>query len=318
MVRSAMAPDRPPRFHIVTFFTEGAPFDQGIDLADIEREFRALVEPSVDSYRAYAPRVLADDGDGASRLVADYRGWLDQHPRRSELGNYNPGWARIGFLAWKPYVLARELSRDDLVEGDIVMYHDVDVRKYPDYRAHVEHWRSVSLAILDELGTDVFAPVGLPMGIDVKAFLVEKYLDRSYRQVRGVWAGLVVVRKSAMSIEFVEAWGRMCADLDDIAPLPNPHPYPEAAWHSGDQAVLSVLAATWRRSGRLPADWPRFATHGRRYGLTEIYPRKLRDGRLVGSLRTTYRTLRSRPETAPIVEPAVRVAKGLRQAIRGH
>ena len=280
-----MASARPwPQFHVLTLFTEGAPFDDGIALVDVERDFRELVEPFVDSYRGYTPRALASDGDDARRLTADHRDWVEQHPRRSELRNYNSTWARVGFLAWKPYALWKELARDDLNDGDIVMYHDVDLRKDPDFRAHVAQWRTLSLAILDELETDVFAPVGLPMGVDVKAFLVERYLDASYRHVRGVWAGLIVVRKSAMSAAFVEEWQQMSADLDNVSPLPNPHPYPEAAWHSGDQAVLSVLAARWRQTGSLPADWPRFATRGRRFGLTEIYPRGLRDGRIVGNV----------------------------------
>jgi len=306
-----------PRFHVVTIFTEGAPFDDGVALAGVEREFRELVEPVADGYRAYSPRTLAGDGDEVSRLTADHREWVEQHPRRSELRNYNSGWARVGFLAWKPYVLAKELARDDLDEGDIVMYHDVDLRKYPEFREYVAHWRTLSVAILDDLETDLFAPMGLPMGVDVKAFLLERYLDATYRQVRGVWAGLIIARKSAMSAAFVDEWMRMAADPDNVSPLPNPRPYPEAAWHSGEQAVLSVLAAGWRQTGSLPSDWPRYAVRGRRFGLAELYPRRLRDGRLVGTVGTGYRVLRSNPRTAPVLDPLVRLVKRTQRRVRG-
>ena len=38
----ASTPQR-PRFHVMTIFTEGAPHDDGVALADVAREFRELV-----------------------------------------------------------------------------------------------------------------------------------------------------------------------------------------------------------------------------------------------------------------------------------
>jgi hypothetical protein len=158
--------------------------------------------------------------------------------------------------------------------------------------------------------------MGMPMGVDVKAFLIERYLDASYRRVRGVWAGLIIARKSPLSIALVDEWLRVSSDLDNVSPLPNPRPYPEAAWHSGEQAVLSVMSARWRREGRLPPDWPRFAVRGRRFGLTELYPQALRDGRLAGTVGTGYRIMRSHPASAPVVDPAVQLAKRLQRQMR--
>ena len=42
----------------------------------------------------------------------------------------------------------------------------------------------------------------------------------------------------------------------------------------------------------------------------------VRDGRIVGNVRTGYRILRSRPETAPVLDPAVRLAKRLQRLVR--
>jgi hypothetical protein len=68
------------KFWILTFFTEGAPYDQGTNLAAVEQQFRQLVKPHADEYVAYCPRTIKPDGPLAEKVCADYTQWLAEHP----------------------------------------------------------------------------------------------------------------------------------------------------------------------------------------------------------------------------------------------
>lgn len=247
------------RFIAVTFYTEGPPYDAGTPLADAERHFRAAVEPYVDEVRSFCPRSMLALWPDAERYCRDYSEWLDHHPLRHELRHYNRGWAKLGFLSWKPFLLHSLLHDETILPGDVIFYHDVNFQKYPAYARTPAEWRDVSLRILDELGCDIFSPSGLRLESDAKAFLVRRYLRESAGFDRGVRAGLILFRKSRQSLEFVDEWMTMCDDLDNISPLPNPKPYAAALWHSQEQSALAVLALKWKQQGRLPAEWPLYA-----------------------------------------------------------
>jgi hypothetical protein len=258
------------RFWILTFYTEGEPHDQGENLVAVEREFRRLVAPVADEYVAHCPRSIKEDGDLAATVCADCTQWLAEHPLRHQLLRYSRRWARIGFLRWKPYIIRKLLLSDDVRNEDIILYHDVDISTYPVYTEGITDWRELCVHILDELSCDIFVPTGLPLERDVKAFLVRKYLGDAHRRDPGVWAGLMVLRKSAQAIAFVNEWLEMSMDLDNISPLPNPDPYVKMEWHSVDQSVLGVLGKMWSQRGLLPSGWPRYYVQGRRFSFPSL------------------------------------------------
>jgi hypothetical protein len=262
------------RFIVVTFYSEGSPYDAGLSLVDEERHFRAAVEPYVDEVRSYCPRTLSALWPGSEKYYRDYTEWLESHLLRGELRHYNRSWARLGFQGWKPFLLQSVLNDDSILTGDVIFYHDVNFRKYPAFSRTPAEWRDVSLRILDDLGCDIFSPEGGRLEADAKAFLVRRYLHESVGLERGVRAGLILLRKSRQSIDFVNEWKTLCDDLDNIAPLPNPKPYAGAIWHAPEQSTLSVLALRWKHEGRLPAEWPLYAAGDLSYD-TRIFCRKV-------------------------------------------
>ena len=253
------------RFIVVTFYSEGSPWDAGLSLVDEERHFRAAVEPYVDEVRSFCPRSMAAQWEGAEVYCRDYSEWIERHPLRYQLRRRNPAWEKMGFMAWKPFLLSALLHDDTILPGDVIFYHDVNFKKYPAYTRTPAEWREVSLRILDEVGCDIFCPEGGRCESDAKAFLVRRYLHDSVGLERGAWAGLIVCRKSSQSIEFIDEWKMMCDDLDNLSPLPNPKPYAGAHWHAPEQAVLGVLALKWKQEGRLPAAWPLYAAGDRSF-----------------------------------------------------
>lgn len=247
----------------LSFFTEGPPHDHGASLSRAAELFREAVSPHVDSYLALSPRHLAALGPEAQATYADLNEWVLHHPQRREVKRHNPRWAVVGFQRWKPFIVRRQLESADMAMGDILLYHDVNCIKYPQYLTGCSEWRGLCQSVLAANQSDVFVPAGLPLHRDVKAMLVRRYLGNAYRYHLGVWNGLMVIRKSDTTLDLVREWDDMCSDLSNISPLPNPSPYRSTIWHSVDQSVLGVLAQVWKREGRLPEHWPRFAEGNR-------------------------------------------------------
>lgn len=252
-----------PKLILVTIYSQGSPHDHGRDLSRVEQEFRENTEPHVDLYVSYSPGRLLREEPSASPSAADYTSYLESHPDRGQLGHYNPSWARIGFLMYKPHVIRRVLASPLMEPGDVLLYHDVDHESYPVYIRHCEQWKKLSFDILDSLDSDFYIPLGCTLEHDVKSCLVRKHLGESFFKTRGVWAGIMIFRKSPLSERFVEEWVSLSSDLDNISPLPNPDPRPKFVWHSVDQSVAGVLARRWVKDGLLPSAWFRYELRGR-------------------------------------------------------
>jgi hypothetical protein len=255
------------KFWALTFHSEGPPHDSGQNLIKEERKFRRLISPYFDHYVSYTPRSISPDGPAAVRSCADYSEWLANHPRRNELGRYCAGWAKLGFMGWKPYIIKKMLMRKDVRNGDIIFYHDVNISKYPVYRECMKEWPALSLRVLDELDCDVFVPAGDRLKAGAKTSLLRKYLGTAGKAADGpgLWGALIVIRKSPASIRFVNEWLKISSRLDDLSPLPNPRPHKQFYWHCPEQATLAVVVELWRRRGQLPQNWPKYYADGRRF-----------------------------------------------------
>lgn len=276
-------------FRVLAFHTEGPPHDRGLNLREEARSFHSLVEPFADEVVVYSPRTLTAEGLEAQDSWADYTDYLRRHPRRRELGRFKADWARCGFNAWKPYICRKMLRRDDVYDGDVVFYHDINLTYYPAYAEHVDQWRYLATGLLDALSCDLFVPAGVKLKYDAKAHLVRRLLGkgRSLKNIVGLWNGIVIIRKSRQSMELIDEWWRLCSDLDNLSPLPNPRPYAEMIWHSIDQSVLGVASAAWRRKGLLPATWPNYCFPGRVFSVESLrcVRQKLTLGEAVGNTR---------------------------------
>ena len=116
-----------------------------------------------------------------------------------------------------------------------------------------------SLKVLTDLGCDIFIPSsGVKLKKDVKAYLIRKYLGEEYFEKKGLWDGLIIMRKSTHLLRFLKEWSFMSAQLDNISFLPDPDPHTEFNWHSVDQSVAAVLGHLWCSKGLLPKGWPKY------------------------------------------------------------
>ena len=259
----------------ITYHTEGAPFDKGMDLTSAASALLNAARESCDEARAYTPREIASWGTEWAKAVADYREWVDSHPDSKHLKRRNPTWEKTGLFMWKPLLLHRILIHD-LEEGDVLIFHDSNTEKYPQYLEGAAHWNLLAHELLNKVNADVFIPFGMHMRFDVKAQLLRKYLGDDAGSIRGLWVGIIVIRKSKKSEKFLSEWVELCSDVENLAPVPNHQPHPEFYWHSPEQAVAGVLAEMWRQKGLLPKGWPRVRLQNRRFVREAVKPLPVR------------------------------------------
>jgi hypothetical protein len=118
-------------FHVVSVYTQGAPHDRGLPLAEQAAALRSLVAPHCERFHALSVsevrKLQLSDGTAGAQYTRDFTrsAWA----ARTELPN--PGVASVGFWAYKPFVLLwvlEQLAR----EGDVALYLDCNLAK---------HWR---------------------------------------------------------------------------------------------------------------------------------------------------------------------------------
>jgi hypothetical protein len=161
---------------------------------------------------------------------------------------YHPGWAKTGYFRWKPELMLKRLRSSDVSSEDIVFYHDSDVNTRPDYLSGVESWASWVEQEMKGFDVLVFLDSHRKIQSDVKPEVRELFLGR----VRGrlplssLWAGAFAVRNSPGGLAFVEAWTAFCGDFDLLGPQTREVRVGRFWWHSGDQALLTMLWHTRR------------------------------------------------------------------------
>lgn len=233
---------RGERVHLVLFHSEGPPHDAGTPLRREAELLRTRVHGTFDSVRISTPRALRRRDASWEPLLADYRDWVESRPDYFPGLPWNPSWAANGFLAWKPRLILERLRDDDVSDGDIVVYHDSNVTKYPQYLEGARRWSSYQRRRMHGRSVLLFIDGVSDLRQDVKHELLSEFLDDlPQRFVPSVWAGCLAVRRDDEGIRFVSEWADLSSDLRRVSPVTAPPFDPRFIWNTGEQATLDVL-----------------------------------------------------------------------------
>ena len=207
-----------------------------------------------DLYISHTPSTLSLLAPGNDELFQDYTSWLESHADIGRLPNFNREWASLGFMRWKALLLKSLMS--DVPKGAMVMYHDVDCIKYPQYLVGVESWPLLSEALLSEVRSDIFMPYeDALLEVGCKRFLLDKYGVDGVQP--SLWSGVFIFRNSDLSMRFISEWLSM-STLENSAPIPDEGGNDRFFWHSPDQSIATVLSLLWKDAGVLDRGWPMF------------------------------------------------------------
>jgi len=231
------------KVHFLSFYTEGDGKDQGLNLAAEAQILLGHVDKYFSSVTMRSPKSLIDQDARWADLFKDRRDWVRTKYKNSISGfKWSENWAAMNFLVWKPHLIKRELLESNEINfGDILFYHDVNVSKYPDYLSGVKDWVEYLQSNMKGKSVLLFDDDRLPLQIDCKTELIEKYKCQEFENNGHTWAGAIAIRKDEDGIKFVSDWVEMVSDIDNVSPITNFGNRKGYVWHSQEQACLSIL-----------------------------------------------------------------------------
>lgn len=231
-----------PKVHFVSFYTEGEPHDRALNLTRSRDIYQNAISPYVSSMKFYNRREL-DSRNETKYLVEHISGPVHSNAETE----------KIGYLRWKPYIILEELKKAD--DGDIVYYRDVNVLKYDGILTGVsDTYRTVVKVLEDTEHGDLFVPIeGYPCPL-VKQYVKKEVINAM--MPRCDWIGerqlynasVVVAKKTARTIAFMEEWLEWCKDDNLLKSDYNKDIQdPTFRWNTQEQAILNMLLYKYQR-----------------------------------------------------------------------
>ncbi|CAK9017152.1 Nucleotid_trans domain-containing protein [Durusdinium trenchii] len=176
-----------------------------------------------------------------SFLSAEFRA-RNQHllnwVRSSEMTYGKTPSGKVGYYVWKPYVILETLKDPVIRWNDIVLWTDAGVHFIQPLRPLVHEYLAQS---------DVSATQTPMLEADVTKRDAFVLLDADYESIvrtNQVATGIILVRKTPLSIRFMENWLSACEDDRVITETPSvlglPE-YPQFRHHNDDQSAFSLL-----------------------------------------------------------------------------
>lgn len=229
------------QIHLRSIYTEGKPYDSGRDLRELALSFEKSFSPFFESVKCLSARHLEQVVPGLR--VRNYEAELQAREYRYPGIRYNPVWARVGFLGWKPAAILHSLESDDVPEDQLLVYRDVDIARYPEYLANRSQFVNWISRVSRNKDLIIFSDYSRAYSRDIRPDLLsEAPRPRRMESVfpLPVWAGLVIVRNNEMGREIIRSWSHSCTFENLVPFFDGPIPA-EFIWHSGEQSMLSLL-----------------------------------------------------------------------------
>lgn len=198
-----------PKITLVSFYTEGKPFDNGLDLRQQAMAFKSKAQEIYDNVILLTPSILALH-DLAWEEILYSQSLLNQHSTSSIDFNFNPGWAALNCLLWKPAIMASLLQTESCIEeNSILIYHDINLIKYPCYGNNIKSLGPYFEKKLRYKSIALVADTVFPLDHDCKQELLRKYLGSSGRTLCHRWAGCMAFKKDNASRKFCKLWFKL-------------------------------------------------------------------------------------------------------------
>lgn len=238
--------------YLVTFCTEGPPYDNGYDLTDCASQIREKLSQYFEEIFIFTPRTL--------KLLPGSDDFCNSWP---EALDANPNANHVGYFDFKSFLIDHVLQK--IPEGSILMYHDGNFKRCPNYWE--SDWKNID-QILNYLlsihGHDVFCcfeQKEVKVKNNVKNYvLTTLFPDSNERKIVAesmlINAAKIIVRNSNFSRQFIKEFMELCLRKDLLAKSPTGDIDPEFKWSCGDQDVLNALIYRYILDGKLSPQFP--------------------------------------------------------------
>jgi hypothetical protein len=242
------------KYKLICFYSEGPPNDNGLSLAHNKELLTNLAKDHFDEIIWYTPAKLKEMG---------YDYFVKE--REAGLVSRNHGMCNIGNCAWRPLIMLLELEK--MEKGDILVYRDCNVKKYP-HQHKPEQYKQIRQIIdycLKTCSFDFFVPresSHLLLQSYVKTNIIRELGENhpfTYKFPMHYSGLLTIARKSPISIQLLTEWKQACEkeewmDGKKYGPL-----YSNFRWFTPEQGILCVIISNWirKRKFNIPADYPK-------------------------------------------------------------
>lgn len=254
--------------NLVTFYSEGPPNDNGLNLS-INKDIILQQKEHFNNISVYTPKILKNLG--LNKYVKEYK--------NSGLVRKNKGMSKIGFCAWRPKILLLELEK--MSEGEILIYRDMNIKKYTTLGIY-NNIRKVALEVLDIVKFDFFVPREnniLQLRQVTKTNIIRELGDDhpfTYN-FPNIFSGLLlIVRKSKVSIQLLKEWENACLKEEWINGEQYGELHPRFVWSCPEQSILGVIIANWVRKKKhnISKYYPLIGFKGRNINRMFLYDKK--------------------------------------------
>ena len=240
-----------PKIALVTFYTEGAPLDNGKDLSASVNSIKNKFASEYDYILALSPSILKQLDESWGDIIHN-SDFVDRHLRSQQRdGTLNLSWINLNSLLWKPAILNALLAQDSgIKEGTIILYHDADSQKYPNYDTNLRELGAFVRNRLSSHSILLITDSLFRLHMDCKQEVLRTYLHTEGHTLCHRWAGCIAMKKNSYSREFCRNWLNLTArdyNRDQITAFSS---YPGFIWHSQEQSTLSIVYYLWKYGSR--------------------------------------------------------------------
>ena len=181
---------------------------------------------------------------GGDELVRDYSKDFLVACEEEQI-RVNPEWLKTGLFRWKPAIICYTIEHC-LDDGDVLVYLDCNLEKFPRYREFIAAGPLYFLRCLRNRSVVLFQDRFRCLSLDTKSIALQSYLSdfpQCGALLPGLWAGCIVFRKSQGGASMARSWLELCT-VDNLAPLPDVplcQRLSQYKWHSLDQSMLAIV-----------------------------------------------------------------------------
>lgn len=233
------------KIHLVCLATEGPPFDKGLPIySECETVIR-VADLDFKSIEISTPSRLINESFVWVERFRDYRQLIENEIKEKSLDrlNWNKSWASFGLMVWKPWLILRRIEQSDIEENEIVLYHDLNILKYPSYIKSLKKAPEYVPKVMGFSSVLLFFDGIADMRQDIKHELISEISNFEIDVFHPtIMAGFLAIRKNDHGIEFLKRWCMFTEIYKNINPVSLPPYDPRFIWHTPEQATLSIIA----------------------------------------------------------------------------
>jgi hypothetical protein len=218
----------------------GEPFDYGKNLTKEGKLFENIYMPYFDTFTLYNTKKCIQIEPNFTNK------YLNKH----------------GFWIWKPFIIKYHLEK--ITDGEILIYQDCNVARYDYYTEYLYEYRNNVNELFDKLNIDVLLPFENPSNLKSKHHVKKSVFDviglnnKYYTEYPLLNANRIFIRKSNLSVKFVDEWFNYCLNEKLLLPENNSNEDNQLRWHTHDQAILTVLYRKYIEQELFPENAPGF------------------------------------------------------------